>query len=290
MSEPRIFRVPAAEGDLAVYEWPGEEPTVLLAHATGFHGRVWDQVVRRLAGMRAIAFDFRGHGRSSKPAPPYDWRWFGEDVIAIVDALGLQRCIAAGHSKGGHAITYAAAHRPEAFAALLLIDPVILPEAVYGRERFAGEHFAARRRNEWGSPEEMFERFASREPFSRWDRAVLWDYCRHGLLPSPSGHGYALACPPAVEASIYAGSWGRNIYPEIARVRIPVKVLRARPRGAEAVGTDMSASPTAPDLARRFAMGEDMELPEHTHFIPMEAPGLVAEEIRRLAARFAVHE
>jgi len=290
MSAPTISRIPTAEGHLAVYTWPGSEPTVLLAHATGFHGRVWDEIVQRLGGLRAVAFDFRGHGRSSKPAPPYDWRWFGEDVIALVDALGLRGCIAAGHSKGGHAITYAVAHRPDAFAALLLIDPVILPEAAYGQQRFPGEHFAARRRNEWGSPEEMFARFAGRDPFRRWDRAVLWDYCRHGLVPNPAGPGYVLACPPAVEASIYAGSWGRNIYPEVARIRVPVRVLRARPRGEAAVGTDMSASPTAPDLAQRFLLGEDVPLPEFTHFIPMEAPGLVAEEIQRLAARCAAHE
>lgn len=290
MNAPRMLRIPSGAEQLAVYEWPGEEPALLFAHATGFHGRIWDQVIRRLPGQRAIAFDFRGHGHSTKPQPPYNWRWFGDDVIAIVDALRLHECVAVGHSKGGHAVVYAAAHRPAAFAALLLIDPVILPSDLYERPPRTGEHFAARRRNEWESPEVMYERFASREPFSGWDRAVLWDYCRHGLLPNPEGPGYVLACPPAVEASIYAGSWGRNIYPEIARIRVPVRVLRARARGPHAVGVDMSASPTAPDLAAQFALGEDVALPHHSHFIPMEAPDLVAEECRRLLAYCTTHK
>lgn len=285
MNEPTSFRVRVGSLELAGYEWPGVEPAVLLAHATGFHGRIWDQVARRLPGRRVVAFDFRGHGRSDKPPPPYDWRWFGEDVLAVVDALSLRGAVGVGHSKGGHAVTFAAAHRPEAFAALLLIDPVILPESAYGEGPFPGEHFAARRRNEWSSPEEMFERFSTREPFSRWDREVLWDYCRHGLLPNPAGTGYVLACPPAVEASIYAGSRGRNVYPEVARVRVPVRVLRARSRGLGAVGVDMSASPTAPDLASRFALGEDVELPQYSHFLPMEAPGLVADEVARMVER-----
>lgn len=290
MNAPRMFRIASGTDELAVYEWPGEEPALLFAHATGFHGRIWDQVIRRLPGQRAIAFDFRGHGRSSKPHPPYDWRRFGDDVIAVIDALRLERCVAVGHSKGGHAVTFAAAHRPGAFGAILLIDPVILPRELYERPATPIEHFAARRRNEWESPETMFERFVTREPFSRWDRAVLWDYCRHGLLPNPEGPGYVLACPPAVEASIYSGSWGRNIYPEIARVRVRVRVLRARPRGSDAVGVDMSASPTAPDLAAHFALGEDVPLPHLSHFIPMEAPGLVADECRRILAYCTARE
>lgn len=289
--ETRRVRVEGAV-ELTVYEWPGDDPPFLLAHATGFHGRIWDAVARRLAGRRVISFDFRGHGRSDKPAPPYDWRWFGEDVVAIIDALDLRGAIAAGHSKGGHAVAWAAAQRPHAFAALLLVDPVILPRSEYGKPMPGEVHFAARRRNEWGSAEEMFERFRGRLPFSRWRPEVLRDYCEHGLLPAPAGHGYVLACPPAVEASIYAGSRGRDIYDELSRIRVPVRVLRARTRGSDAVGVDMSSSPTAPDLARHFARGEDVYLPEHTHFIPMEDPDLIVRHLLELEqlSRQMLHE
>ena len=47
---------------------------------------------------------------------------------------------------------------------------------------------------------------------------------------------------------------------------------------------DLAASPTAADLASRFAHGRDIVLPEATHFIPMETPELVVDEIRNLAA------
>jgi hypothetical protein len=45
---------------------------------------------------------------------------------------------------------------------------------------------------------------------------------------------------------------------------------------------DLSASPTAPDLASRFARGRDILVPGRSHYIPMEDPEAVAEEIRRL--------
>jgi lipase len=267
--------------NLAVYEWPGEGPPVLLAHANSFHARCWDAVVAALPGRRCIAFDQRGHGRSDKPAPPYRWPAFGEDLAALARALGLRGAIGVGHSLGGYATALAAARAPEAFAALLLVDPVILPRARYGH-RLEGEHFAARRRNRWASPAAMYERFRDREPFRRWQPRVLRDYCEHGLLPAPDGDGLVLACPPAVEADIYAGASETDIYPEIATVRVPVVVLRGFPSQVNPA-EDLSASPTAPDLAAHFPHGRDVLLREQSHFIPMEVPEVVAAWVRELA-------
>jgi pimeloyl-ACP methyl ester carboxylesterase len=262
---------------LALYAWPGAGTPILFAHATGFHARCWDQVIARLAGRQCYAVDLRGHGRSDKPEPPYNWRTYGEDVAALADALGLRGALAVGHSMGGHAITLAAAHNPPAFAALLLLDPVILPRAFYDAPPL-NEHFAARRRNRWASADEMFERFRDRLPFSRWDQAVLRDYCTHGLLRSPDNNSFVLACPPEVEAGLYLASSNANIYGELAKIEAPVRVVRAETPARDV--TEMSASPTAPDLAAHFRRGEDMHLPEHSHFIPMESPALVAHYIQ----------
>ena len=281
--EPKRLDLKSHDGyDLCVFEWPGEGPAVFLAHATGFHARCWDQVVARLPGRHCYAIDFRGHGRSAKPAPPYAWRYFGEDVVAVAEQLGIEGALGAGHSKGGHAVTFAAGHRPETFAGLLLLDPVIMTKEAYEGFRLpepGSEHFAARRRNEWSSPDEMYERFKDWEPFSRWDSAVLRDYCDYGLLPE--GDGYVLACPPAIEADVYANAQGTNIYPEIARITAPVRILRGKPRviGPGEMARDMSASPTAPDLASHFKNVTDYPMPEATHFFPMENPGLVARHI-----------
>jgi pimeloyl-ACP methyl ester carboxylesterase len=268
--------------ELQVYEWPGEGPTIFLAHATGFHARCWDQVVARLPEFRVVAVDMRGHGLSSQPKPPYLWRYFGDDVAALGTALGLEGAIAAGHSKGGYAVTLAAALAPGIFSKLLLVDPVILSREAYAAARGDVEHFAARRRNEWRSPEAMFEAFKDRRPFSLWDPAVLRDYCDYGLVPNPDGDGFVLACPPKIEAATYAGSSGGDIYDEIATIEIPVRILRAQERTG-AVAQDMSGSPTYPGLAQHFRDAEDVYLPHLTHFIPMQDPGLVAEHLRELA-------
>src|SRR5260370_6215642 len=64
--------------DIAVWEWPGADPPVMFCHATGFHSRCWDQVMVHLPGRHCYALDFRGHGHSTKPPPPYPWRNFGQ--------------------------------------------------------------------------------------------------------------------------------------------------------------------------------------------------------------------
>lgn len=267
---------------LALWEWAGPGETLLFAHANGFHARCWDAVVALLPEYRCLALDARGHGRSDKPDPPASWRVFGEDLAAVARATGLRGAVGVGHSFGGHAVALAAALAPDAFARLVLIDPVAFPAGRYAGAR-TGEHFVAQRRDRWPSPEAMVARFADRPPFSRWHPAVLRDYCEHGLLPAPDGDGFVLACPPAFEAGVYQVSTAResNIYPEIATLAQPTLVVRAV-AAKRTGGADFSVSPTTPDFAAHFPHGRDLVDEEHTHFLPMESPERTARYIRAL--------
>lgn len=261
---------------IALWEWPGARPPVFFCHATGFHARIWDRVIADLPDHRCIAFDARGHGSSSKPAPPYNWRTFGADVAALANSLGLAGAIGVGHSMGGHSVTLGAALQPSAFSALVLFDPVIRGKNDY-HGPWKKTDFVAKRRNRWASAQEMFERFENRPPFDTWERQVLRDYCDYAL--TPAAEGFVLACSPEIEASIYDGSTAveSNIYPEIATIPIPVRVVRSG-RHLASVNI-MGSSPTAPDLASSFNRGKDTCLAGQSHFIPMESPGLAAKLI-----------
>ena len=288
MQEGRI----AVRGiELAYFEWGRRTgPTILMLHATGFHARCWDGVIRALGtDTHVIAVDQRGHGRSSKQGP-YNWSEFGADAAAFVDALELENIVGVGHSMGGHSIVQAAGRHPGRFRALLLVDPVILDPAWYSAPapfRCAEDHPVARRRNRWSSPEDMYERFKHRQPFSLWVPEVLMDYCRFGVVRE--GDSFVLGCPPEVEASIYLGSAGQDIRPTIAALGHPVVVLRAKPRnasdnggGPEAGAMDFTRSPTWEGLAAALPNGRDVYLPGLTHFMPMQKPDLVADYIREL--------
>ncbi len=287
MTEPTLHRVRANGIELAYFEWnaerAGRDPTLLLAHATGFHARVWDPMISHLGERHVIAVDQRGHGRSEKAAVD-SWETVGEDLRQLVSGLSLRGAVGVGHSMGGHAITEAAAALPGAFARLVLVDPVIASPGEYAGGGWSGEalpdqqHPTARRKNRFTSPDEMFERFRDRHPYSLFEPAALRAYCEHGLLPAPDGDGYVLACPPEIEARIYMTSrTNPGVYRAIRSLEIPVLVLRARGSEKRKGIMDFTTSPTWPGLAGEFRYGRDLQIPELTHFMPMQEPARIAE-------------
>ncbi len=280
--EPQLHFTQAPGIQLAHFEWRaaqrGNGPTVWLVHATGFHGRVWDQAVRQLPGRHVIAIEQRCHGRSD-PVPFDHWRLFGQDQAAQIDACGLQGAIGVGHSMGGHALVQAALLRPGAFKRLILVDPVMVEPAAYQLPPVPlGElHPASQRKNHFDSPQAMFDRFADRPPYSVFDRAALMDYCVHGLRHADSGHGYQLCCAPQHEGQVYP--LARNFpstYELVASLNIPVHVVRARPQDPSIKPWDPLGSPTWPGLAARFPQGRDTLRMDMTHFLPMQDPALMA--------------
>lgn len=284
--QPQLHFTNAPGVRLAHFEWHadrrGAGPTVWLVHATGFHGRVWDQAVRCLpAGRHVIAIEQRCHGRSQ--AVPFDhWRRFGEDQAAQIDALGIRGAIGVGHSMGGHALVQAATLRPGAFSRLILVDPVMVDPAAYQLPPVPlGElHPASQRKNHFTSPQAMFDRFADRPPYAVFQRDALMDYCTHGLRHADSGHGYELCCAPKHEGQVYP--LARNFpetYDLVHQLDIPVLVVRARAQDPNVKPWDPLGSPTWPGLAAEFPRGRDLFRADRTHFLPMEDPALMAQLI-----------
>jgi 3-oxoadipate enol-lactonase len=76
---------------------------VVLLHGHTLDRRVWLPVVPRLldAGLRVIRPDLRGHGRSSRPDFGYHVSHHAADVVALLDALGIERATVIGFSFGG---------------------------------------------------------------------------------------------------------------------------------------------------------------------------------------------
>lgn len=273
--------------DLAVHQWPGEASTatpLVFAHATGFHGRLWDRTIAGLAAHPAHAIDLRGHGQSGG-GPIDDWRIMASDVAGFLEQAGLKGAIGIGHSMGAHTLVQVAADHPDAFKQLILFDPVILAAEFYapGQPLYTADnpHPAVRRKRDFASPEAMMERFRTRDPYQLFDREVFADYCRYGLVPAASGDGMELACSPEMEASVYASSRSNGAILEAAkRVAIPVLVVRAQMTDLQ----DFKSSPTWPGLAAHLPQGTDLYRPDMTHFHPFEDPEDAARIIREFIA------
>ncbi|MFL5864552.1 MAG: alpha/beta hydrolase [Solirubrobacteraceae bacterium] len=113
-------------GHLAVYRMGAERPdaTVALAvHGITSTSRTWLAAARAL-GQRAalMAVDLRGRGRSSELPPPYGLDVHVRDMVAVLDALGLQRAVVAGHSLGGYIAARLAVRHPDRVQSLVLVD------------------------------------------------------------------------------------------------------------------------------------------------------------------------
>ena len=260
---------------LTYYEWrakPGNhEPPLVIAHATGFHGRCYGAIADQFPDRRVIALDLRGHGRS-EGGPVDDWRLVASDVAAFVDQVRIRRAVGVGHSMGAHVTLQAASQRPEAYDRLVLFDPVILAPETYSTSDDDwgpdAPHPAIRRKRDFASPEAMMERFASREPYSLFTPRVFEDYCRYGLTERAGGD-YVLSCAPEMEASIYSSSRSNGgIFDAARSVEIPVTVVRAKQTDLR----DFKGSPTWPGLASIIPNGTDLYRPDRTHFHPFEDP------------------
>jgi pimeloyl-ACP methyl ester carboxylesterase len=87
------------------------------------------------SGHRVVAYDARGHGRSS-PAPSrsaYTYDDLGRDLEAVLDARGMERAVVAGASMGAHTLLWLALNAPERVAGLVVITPAYDP-ASHDRE------------------------------------------------------------------------------------------------------------------------------------------------------------
>ncbi|MCC6846984.1 MAG: alpha/beta hydrolase [Deltaproteobacteria bacterium] len=286
---------------LTYFEWgrgAAGDP-LLLVHATGFHARCWDQVVRqlgrRLGRRRVIAIDQRGHGRSDK-VDAIRWREFGRDVAEIARRLDLRGVVGVGHSAGGHAMVEAAAIAPTRFRRLVLVDPTIMAPEHYAARgaaedgawiRVAGAtHPAAKRRRHFTSIDEMIERLHGRPSFASFTAAALRDYCTWGLVPSVDPPGFELACTPEMESAVYGGAFGNpGIHEHVRALDLPVTLLRAIEPRTPADLADFRYSPTWPALASQLRRSRDVHRPDRTHFMPMEDPALVASVIAEAEAQ-----
>lgn len=102
------------------------KPPVVLVHSLAGNSRQWSAQLEYLRRTRrAVALDLRGHGRSESPRNgDYSIAAMAEDIAAVVDTLGLERFVLAGHSMGGGVALVYAGKYPERVAGLVLVDPI----------------------------------------------------------------------------------------------------------------------------------------------------------------------
>lgn len=113
------------DGGALAWEFAGEGPDVVFLHPGLWDGRVWDEQFGVFSRThRVLRFDFRGYGRSSRPerGRPYS---HVDDLVAVMDAVSVERAALVGCSMGGRvAVDFALTH-PARVSALVLASAAL---------------------------------------------------------------------------------------------------------------------------------------------------------------------
>ena len=100
------------------------ETTIVWVHGLPLDGSTWQAQVDHFDGYRNIAIDLRGYGLSSKLPPDAGGvtAIYVDDLIRLLDHLGLRRVVIVGHASGGHGVLRFAALHPERVARVIVIN------------------------------------------------------------------------------------------------------------------------------------------------------------------------
>jgi pimeloyl-ACP methyl ester carboxylesterase len=281
---PQRKQMSFEDGAISYLEWETDAPVLHFANANGFNAETYRTLLQPLAGRFHIyASDLRGHGFTSLAAVPgmqTGWTIYGDDLARFVERIGGGKPILlAGHSMGGIASMMVASRRAELVRALVLAEPVLVPEGFATREATVGERpnlaeLADRRRQVFASFDEALNGYRGRGAFKTWPEEMLADYLKGGLVSTGNGSEMRLTCAREWEAANF-----RNAPAGISKlsglVRCPMTVLHASD------GTALSSELEI--IARLKPDTRFMSAPETTHFLPMERPDVVRAEILRFA-------
>jgi len=93
---------------------PPDAPVLVLSGSLGTVLSMWDPHAATLGErFRVLRYDLRGHGGSAVPPGPYAMSELGEDLLALMDEVGIERAALCGLSIGGMISMWVAAHHPD---------------------------------------------------------------------------------------------------------------------------------------------------------------------------------
>lgn len=108
---------------LEVLDWGGSGRPVVLLAGLGNTAHTFETFAPKLTrDYHVYGITRRGFGASSHPASGYSADRLGDDVLAVIDALKLQRPVIVGHSLGGEELSSIGTRHPESAAGLVYLD------------------------------------------------------------------------------------------------------------------------------------------------------------------------
>ncbi len=264
------------DADLQYLFYDGDDPPIILLHATGFLPMLWHPIARELCDHRKVIAPYFCDHRDTDPRKGgLSWMLLAEDLCRLCEGLSIEKPLLVGHSMGATVMTIAeATHGPRA-SGLFLIEPIFLPQDFYRAQIGVEDHPLARRsikrRSRWDDSGQAKKYLRNKGLFKNWDEQFLDLYIEHGTIPGTTAE-LELACSPEKEASLYMGGMGYDPWPMLPQITCPVWVVEGEHSTNRPV-IDLKTASAA------FQQGKYHLVEEAGHLIPMEKPRVIIDMI-----------
>ena len=288
--EPIENDLDTPDGKIHYLDWGGSGHLIHLLHANGFCAGTYSPFVKYLMDdLHVMASDVRGHGDSDQPNVKriQNYDIFAEDLKTLIEQTMPWPIIGMGHSLGAVTTYIAAARYPQLFAAIILLDPSILPRKILwamALMKFLGlggkiplAKGARRRKKIFQGKKEALKRFTSgRGIFKSWSNEFVEAYLECGLLEKDTQTAI-LKCDPELEAQIFE-SVPFDVWKYAKKISCPVLAIRGEQ-------SEVFTADSAERLNRLVADYELATIPDSGHFVPMGKPERCARVIKEFIRR-----
>ena len=238
------------------------DPALVFVHCGGCERGFWDgQVAHFAAKHRVVALDLAGHGQSGGGRKDWTMPAFGQDVVSVVEALGLKRVVLIGHSLGGPVVLEAARRMPGRVAGLVLVDTLVDFE-----QRLAAEEVEKYLSALQADYRATTTAFVSQLLFS----ASTPEPVKARVLET------VLSVPQEIGVAVFRSSAAYDPLPALREIKAPIR----------AINSDLF--PTNVEGNRRYVSGYQVAIMKGVgHYLMLEQPeafnALLAEALRELA-------
>lgn len=251
-------------------EGPANGLPVVFLHGFPFNHTMWLDQLRAIKGFcHAVAYDIKGHGMSDVGDGQYSVEAHVDDLLALLDALHIERTVIVGLSMGGYISLRALERNPERFLAAVLCDTKSEADTDKGREgRFAGVK-TVKREGSAVFADNFVKAIFSEASFSRKPEAVKKI---HQIIESTP--------PLSIAGTLLALASRTDTTASLERLQIPTLIL---------VGENDTVTPV--DAARRMherIKGSEIHvIPGASHMSNLENPEVFNEKLVSFLRRVA---
>ena len=249
---------------------------VIFSHANGYPAGSYRVLTEAIGGYCDIeSFDHRPLWGAPPPGPFLSWQTYASDLIERIEAYQAGPVWLVGHSMGAVSGILAAARRPELFAGIVALDPVLVPTRIWfwsvlvNRLMPSGMPIIKRalaRPHEFDDLDSAFTFYRGKRVFSAISDEVLRDYVEAGHAVSEGG-----------EVRLrYSGAWEACVYRSVPRMTPSLSALTC-PMLIVAGDTSTVLTPVILQAVQQLNPRISSIVLPGGHLLPLESPDQCAE-------------